>query len=72
MHIAPKWLKLSKVSLFGQFLSEFKSEVVFLLRTSTKMRNFGLLDPLDKVDSLFMDPTDPKIYMDPVKGLKKT
>ena len=53
-------------------MSEFKSEVVFLLRTSTKMRNFGLLDPLDNVDPLFMDPTDPKIYMDPVKGLKKT
>ena len=36
------------------------------------MRNFGLLDPLGNVDPLFMDPTDPKIYMDPVKGLKKT
>ena len=70
MHIAPKWLKLSKVSLFGQFLSEFKSEVVFLLRTSTEMRKFGLLDPLDNVGPLPMDPLDPKAYVDPVKDLQ--
>ena len=59
-----------KIHYLDHFLSEFNSIDVFLLRTPTKMKTFGLLDPLDNVDPLPMDPLDPKAYVDPVKDLK--
>ena len=59
-----------KIHYLDHFLSEFNSIDVFHLRTPTKMKTFGLLDPLDNVDPLPMDPLDPKTYVDPVKDLK--
>ena len=73
MHLEEKKVIIYiKDHYLDHFLAELKSEIVFLLRSPTKMKTFGLLDPLDNVELLLMYPLDPKAYVDPVKDLKKT